>query len=174
MAITRRGNIFRCRDDGSSTPMKVAHTPGALKRFRKTPWRFQQTFATPLTDLDRFVASILSGVEGIDAAVVTIDGYVFEPKGLALLASQAAPAPDLGRDVSLSTDTRDEVFALLKASFGDWVDFLFIPQPRPFVIYADHDEYATFYAASKSNLNRVVGKLLEAGFRRMEGWHRDF
>ena len=153
--------------------MMAAHTPGSLKRFRRTPWRFQQTFQTPLAGLDRFVATIFSEAEEIESATVTIDKYAFEPTGLQSLVPQASPVLTLGPDVSLTAENREEVLELLKLSSGNWVDFLFVPQPKPFVIYADHDEFATFFAASKSNLNRATGKLIGAGFEEVEGYQRE-
>ena len=52
------------------------------KRFRKTPWKFQQTFKTPLKDLPNFVATILSRCPQRKGASITIDTVVFEPKHL--------------------------------------------------------------------------------------------
>jgi hypothetical protein len=46
--------------------------------------------------------------------------------------------------------------------------------PKRFVIYADHDEYITFYASSKSNLNAVAMPLKTAGFARVDDWSRTF
>jgi hypothetical protein len=37
------------------------------------------------------------------------------------------------------------------------------------VIYADHDEYTTFYASTKSNLNRIVAALSTDGFEQVTG-----
>jgi hypothetical protein len=42
-----------------------------------------------------------------------------------------------------------EIAPLLEAALGDWVDFLFVPVPKPFAIYADHDDYITLYANSR-------------------------
>jgi hypothetical protein len=69
---------------------------------------------------------------------------------------------------------REEVEELLIAALGDWVDFLFVPSPKPFVIYADHDEFITFYANTKSNLNRVGTALLARGFKVVEDYTREF
>ena len=66
----------------------------------------------------------------------------------------------------------EETHRLLIASFSDWVDFWFVPQPKSFAIYADHDEYTTFYASTKSNLARVVTPLLENGFKEVPGFER--
>ena len=67
----------------------------------------------------------------------------------------------------------DEVGALLQAALSDSVDFWFIPTPKPFVIYADHDEYTTFFANSKSNLNGIVDPLLKRGFESVD-YERSF
>lgn len=59
---------------------------------------------------------------------------------------------------------QQEVEDLLQAAFTDWFDFVFVPTPKPFVIYADHDEYTTFYANTRSNLNRVLTTMSAQGF----------
>jgi hypothetical protein len=48
------------------------------------------------------------------------------------------------RDASIFSTNPEEVPALLVSAFSDWSDFLFVPRPKPFVIYADHDEWVTF------------------------------
>ena len=148
--------------------MTLFATSGSLKRLRRVPWRFQQTFLTPLRNLQPFVATIISGREQIQGATVTIDSVVFEPKHLnALLASQSLP-PSLQRESAVEVTGHQHVGALLEAALGDWVDFWFIPTPKPFVIYADHDEYITFFANSKSNLNGVVEPLRKEGFEQVD------
>jgi hypothetical protein len=52
------------------------------------------------------------------------------------------------------------------------VDFLFIPTPKPFVIFADHDEYTTFYANTRSNLNRVAEPLSTLRVEEVLGYQR--
>ena len=73
--------------------MILSITSGSLKRLRRVPWRFQQTFRTPLRNLQPFASTTHnSGREQIQGATVTIDSVVFEPKNLnALLASQCLP-----------------------------------------------------------------------------------
>ena len=61
---------------------------------------------------------------------------------------------------------------LLQTAFTEWFDFLFVPTPMPFVIYADHDEYPTFYSNTRSNLNRVVTRLVAHGFEQLTGYSR--
>lgn len=145
--------------------MTLSATSGSLKRLRRVPWRFQRTFQTPLRNLQPFVATIISAREEIQGGRITIDSVVFEPKNLnTLLASQSFP-PSLQSESSIEAAGHQEVAALLEAALGDWVDFWFIPTPKPFVIYADHDEYTTFFANSKSNLNGVLEALLKRGFK---------
>ena len=67
---------------------------------------------------------------------------------------------------------RREAEELLQAAFTDWFDFIFVPTPKPFVIYADHDEYATFFANSKSNLTAVASALTASGFTPVANYTR--
>lgn len=77
-----------------------------------------------------------------------------------------ALAPRYDRGVTITAEGRAEVSALLCSTLADWIDFLFVPQPHSFSIYANHDEFATFYAHKRANLNLVTGPLLlAAGFK---------
>jgi hypothetical protein len=148
--------------------MILSSTSGALKRLRKVPWRFQQTFLTPLQNLRPFVVSIVSAPEPVQAGTVTLDSIVFEPRNLiAFLASCSLP-PSLRIESSLEAAGHEETAALLYAALCDSVDFWFVPTPKPFVIYADHDEYTTFFANSKSNLNGVTLPLIRQGFETVD------
>jgi hypothetical protein len=154
--------------------MTLSETPGSLKRFCRTPWRFQQTFHTPLQNLRPFVATIVSSQEKFQAGCVTLDHTVFEPKNLnALLARHSLPT-GFGRDWSIEANGPQEVADLLEAALGDWLDFTFVPTPKPVVLYADHDEYTTFYANTKSNLNSVVEALATRGFQKVPNYEREF
>jgi hypothetical protein len=152
--------------------MTVTETPGELNKFGRTPWRFQRTFQTPRKNLQPFVATIMAAMRQTETATVTLDEVVFEPKHLLALVAPTEKASPLQHDTTISAVGHEEVEALLAAALSDWVDFLFIPQPKPFVIYADHDEYTTFYAASRSNLNRVTAGLAAKGFKEIEGYTR--
>jgi hypothetical protein len=103
---------------------------------------------------------------------MTIDQVIFEPKNLINLLAMHSLPPQYGRDVAITADGKREAEGLLEAVLGDWVDFVFIPVPKPFVIYADHDEYITFYANTKSNLNRVAQLLTTAGFDSVRDYER--
>ena len=148
--------------------MKQSATPGSLKRLRRTPWRFQQTFSTPLRNLEPFVATIISAREELQGGTVTVDSVVFTPENLNTLLTSRSLSGSLQRDSSIEAAGHQEVGELLQAALGDWVDFWFVPTPKPFVIYADHDEYTTFFTNSKSNLNGVVEPLRKRGFETVD------
>src|SRR5215831_5054522 len=152
--------------------MVLSHDPGSLRKFRRTAWKFQQTFATPLQNLPAFVATIISAGRAVDSARLIVDHAAFPPKHLDALAARHKIAVRYGRDVVLKAENRQEVEESLLAALNDWIDFAFIPQPRSFVIYADHDEYATFYAQTRSNLNRITAALASGGFQVIEGYAR--
>ena len=152
--------------------MTVSDDPGSLQRFRRTLWKFQQTFATPLNDLARFVAVIIGASQALHGASLTVDQVVFEPKHLKAMALSCSIAARFGHGVSYTAQNREEAEALLLAGLGDWVDFTFIPKPSPFVIYADHDEYITFFASTRSNLNTVTLPLMQQGFTTIQEYER--
>ena len=154
--------------------MIISNTPGIVKKFKGTSWSFQTTFATPLKDLDNFVSTILSANAPFEESSVTIGQIVFEPKNLIALLSAHALPTEFQDDWSFTAKGKEQVYELLRAALSDWVDFLCVPTPKPFVIYADHDEYTTFYADTKSNLNRVADALLAKGFKQISNYERKF
>jgi hypothetical protein len=123
-------------------------------------WNEPSTFCHP--------SPKISAREQIQIGTITIDSVVFEPKNLnALLASQSLP-PSLQRESSIGAAGCEDVGVLLRAALSDWIDFWFIPTPKPIVIYADHDECTTFFANTKSNLNGVAEPLLKRGFKMVD------
>ena len=54
----------------------------AIKKVLKTPWRFQQTFHTPLKQLPQFVAAILEPLGECESGTVIIDLVVFPPTNI--------------------------------------------------------------------------------------------
>jgi hypothetical protein len=108
----------------------------------------------------------------LKSAFITIDEVVFEPKHLVALLGRYSLPHDFGPDCCITATGEGEVAQVLEAALSDWVDFSFVPTPKPFVVYADHDEYATFYANTKSNLNRVGEVLLRVGFDKVTGYER--
>jgi len=154
--------------------MTVSNTPGIIKKFKSTPWSCQMTFQTPLKKLEVFVPAILSANDRLKEASVTVDKYAFEPKNLQALMSRHMLSDPLTRDTTLTVEGHDHVSELLRTALSDWLDFAFVPVLKLFVIYADHDEYSTFYANTKSNLERIRSSLLSKGFKEVGNYKRNF
>ena len=152
--------------------MIVTHTPGAVKKFRRTPWRFQQTIEIPqgFSGVEGF-ASAIAAHGHIEEATVIIDEIIFDMERMTALCPAGAPLP-LTRESSLSA-TGNEVATLLATAFIDAPDFIFIPTPKPFVCYADHDNWITFYANTKSNLNHIIEPLTSLGYKLVKNWQRE-
>ena len=155
--------------------MIVAKNPGALKKFRRTPWRFQQTIQIPETEtLKDFIACILDHHGEMEEATATIENVVNGAGCLEKLGPAGEPV-ELQRDLSFQAESREEIAALLMAAFIDGPDFIFIPPPKPFMFmfYADNDYWITFYANTKSNLNHVILPLQAAGYKMIPNWQRE-
>ena len=153
--------------------MNLLENPAALKKFRRTAWKFQQTFETPLKDLKRFVSTIDQAAGPWRSASITIELVVFDPTHLIDLMNANSIPPRYQRGVSITAAGQEEIEALLEAALGDWVDFIFVPEPKSFAIYADHDEFTTFFAQNRSNLNRVVQALAGQGFKLEKEYRRE-
>jgi hypothetical protein len=152
--------------------MTLTQTPGALKRFRRTPWRFQQTVERPHADgLAAFVSTITAAHGHIEEATITLDQIVFRTERMTALCPPGSPLP-LVRESSISVRVED-VGALLVAAFMDGPDFIFIPSPKPFVFYADHDDWITFYTNTKSHLNHIIDPLASNGYKLVQSWQRE-
>jgi len=153
--------------------MELNENPGALKRFRRTVWKFQQTFETQLRNLPEFVSTILAACESLRSARVTLELVVFEPTTLIALLERYSLSPQYEPGVSVTAAGKEEIEALLCPVLADWIDFIFVPDPNSFSIYADHDEFATFYAHKRSNLNRITESLIGNSFRPVADYKRE-
>lgn len=152
--------------------MKLSTAPSnAVKRFRTSPFRFQKTFKAPLKRLPSFLNAIVSTSKA-QTATVTIQEVVFEPKHWIAFLTRYSLSPRYGKGVSVTAEGQHEILEMLEATFADWIDFLFAPTPKPFVVYADHDEYVTFYANTRSNLNRIAEVLAADGFEEIADFKR--
>jgi hypothetical protein len=67
--------------------MTVSLTLGALKKFRRTPWRFQQTVERPdASDSESFVSTIVAANGELQKGTLTIDEVVFNGSSLFTVA----------------------------------------------------------------------------------------
>ena len=150
---------------------RLSRRPKEIATFCGNPWRLQATFKTPLKELDRFVATLLKPVSA-ESAVLSLDLVVFEPKHLIALLNRSSIQVDDSWHLNLRAESQELVTELLVAALADWTDFVFIPSPPSFAIYADHDEYVTFYAKARANLKSLQTRLIAGGFKHIDGYIR--
>lgn len=158
--------------------MKLSETSDEIEQFRKKPFGHQRTFKTPLKDLPRFVATFLSPFK-LQSGVATIGLVVFEPKNLLALLARHSLSPEsvpakYFMHVTIAATAQEEVAPLLEAALGDRVDFTFVPSPLRFAIFADHDEYTTFFSNQEVDLSVLASTLLDNGFTEISGYTREF
>lgn len=116
--------------------------------------------------------AIVLAITELRGGSLTIDQAIFEPKELIELLRTNSVPTRYSHDTSFTLSNADEVASVLQVVFQGWIDFIFIPEPKTFAIYADHEEYATFFAHSRSNLNRVVSPLEMRGFKAVQNYAR--
>jgi hypothetical protein len=154
--------------------MIASRAPEVLDRFCKNPWEFQQTFETPLQNLRSFVTTIVSSWEPVQDASLIIDEVVFEPRDLNTMLAKYSLPLRYDRGVCLTAAAPEEIEELLHVVLSEWIDFLFVPNPQFLAIYADHDEFTTFYARDRANLERIASVLFQSGFKAHPEYQRRF
>ena len=152
--------------------MIVSQSAGAVKKFRRTPWRFQQTISSS-GDPEGLAATIVAAHGEMEEVIVTIDEVVFNTVRLSELLPDG-PTLQLGRDSAISASSPEEIQKLLVAAFDDGVDCICSPTPKPFVFYADHENWITFYANTKSNLNLIIEPMERAGYKLVKNRVREW
>ena len=135
------------------------------------PFPFQQTYATPLDDLQHFIETLLDPFE-VSRASVWIETLVFNPKELVWYLRGSGIHSNEGElnNSLLLAENRSEAATLLECILGQWADFAFLPTPREFVIYADHDEFTTVFTKSTEKLSSLRKHMKAEGFREVRDW----
>jgi hypothetical protein len=158
--------------------MQIVQTPGAIQRLRRSLGRshgqFQQTFVTPLKQLRVFTTVVLAAHAPIESGSVNLEQVVFTPKNLERLLLDHRLPLTYGEEWTITAGGPQESAALLRAVWGDWIDFYFTPAPKRYQIFADHDEYTTIFAAAMDDLARVATALTNAGFSPIDGYQRQW
>lgn len=149
----------------------VSERPEEIQRFRAQPWPFQQTFKTPLKDLSRFVSTFLTPL-GLEKGALSTDEVVFEPKDLLRLLADNSLSVEDQYHLTIHAAGKEAIADLLQAALGDWVDFVFVPSPEVIAIYADHDEYTTFYTREEKTLRNLTSGLEQSGFEAVLDYYR--
>ncbi|PYV99331.1 MAG: hypothetical protein DMG89_08255 [Acidobacteria bacterium] len=142
-----------------------------IRRFQTKPWPLQKTFKTPLKELNRFIATFLARFS-FEKGTLSTHQVVFEPKHLLqLLRNNSVTVSDHYRWTIVAAG-KEDIADLLQAALDDWVDFTFVPCPEVVAIYADHDEYTTFYTRDDATLNSLTSSLEAAGFETVLSYSR--
>jgi hypothetical protein len=137
--------------------------PEAIHQFRANPWPCQKTLVTPRQDMAKFLSALMTAFPA-NHGVAATDQVVFEPDNfLELLKARALAIENYWRFCAEASNSED-VAALLDAMLHDWIDFVFVPSPASFAIYADHDEYLTIYVPTSPALDRLTSELPMLGF----------
>jgi hypothetical protein len=153
--------------------VKIVPADGELNRLRRSVGtQEQRTFKTPLGELDSFVSSLLASDKSLESGSVLVAEVVFTPKHLEdLLARHDLPLT-YDHEHSIVAENATEAASLLGAALADWVDFYFEPVPKHFLLYADHDEYATLFAPRKGPVSALAARLEAQGFAEVSGYVR--
>jgi hypothetical protein len=152
--------------------MRLITSPNLSKLRRPIAAFDQRTFHTPLNDLPRFVDLLLAGKPEIATASVTVEQVVFTPEHLKkLLAGHQLPLQY--HDRAIVAEGHQQSADLLVAALSDSLDFYFVPEPKRFILYADHDEFTTLFAARKGMLSAIVDSLIGAGFQEESEYLRE-
>jgi hypothetical protein len=149
----------------------ISEPPGEIQRFREKPWPHQQTFKTPLKDLNRFISIFLAPFSFGEGALRT-DEVVFEPQNLLSLLAKNSLSVEDQYHFTIRAAGQPAIADLLEATLADWIDFVFVPSPEALAIYADHDEFTTFYAPDEMTLKNVTSKLAMSGFEPVPNYTR--
>ena len=121
---------------------------------------------------EKFVTTVVEADIRTAEATLVIDEVVFNTAEISKLCPSVSEDL-LGRDWMICAASKDEIRALMRAALYDGMDFICVPNPKPFVFYADHHNLITFYANNKSNLNLVIQPLDAAGFKIIDDWQRE-
>ena len=153
--------------------MKVSQVPGHISKLRRSPPQFQMTFSAEGERYGRFFSAITAALADTATATVTIALVDTGTPFLNKLLGMGDTAVTLERGTSIVAESHDEIEPLLDAAFRDGNDFLFVPMPKPFVIFED-DGFTTFFANSKSNLNLIAQELKTLGVEPIPDWQCRF
>lgn len=149
----------------------LSSIPDSIQRFRANPWSHQRTLVTPRDSMDQFLQVLLTAFP-VEHGAISTDQVVFEPDNVLEFVKSRGLALENIWTFGIEAEGMADVAALLHATLDDWIDFVFVPHPASFAIYADHDEYLTLYLPSGPDLNSVASQLELAGFKFVDDYVR--
>jgi hypothetical protein len=132
---------------------------------------YQVTFAVPPARATQFAGALHGAGAGAAGARLVVDAVVFPPKHLQDVLGHD-PEAWLEAETVIEAEP-GEADALLIAALQDWTDFWFVPIPGGFLLYGDHEEYATIFAHQRPVIARAADALRAAGFGEVDGYERE-
>lgn len=145
--------------------MKAELVPGARKACRRAAGQYQRTFVTPLSRAQLLSKLVLESAASTRSGLFYIETDVFTTERLEELLAENEISADRVEGLSITAEDRSECQSVLDAALADSVDFYFVPEPKPFLLYCDHDDYTTFFAHRKGPLSQLSEALSGGGFR---------
>jgi hypothetical protein len=137
--------------------------PPSIQQFRANAWPYQKSIVTPTKELTVFLEFLLLRLP-VEGGSLATDLVVFELRHvLALLDARGIPLRNKW-EFFAEAQGQEDVSALLQATLRDGPDFLFVPSPARFAIYADHDEYLTLFLPTAQALDHLIHQLEAAAF----------
>lgn len=145
--------------------MRAELVPGARKACRRAAGQYQRTFVAPLSRRQLLSKIVLDTAASTRSGLFYIETDVFATTRLEEVLVQSELSADRVEGLSITAEDRSECQSLLDAALADSVDFYFVPEPKPFLLYCDHDDYTTFFAHRKGPLSQLSEALSGEGFR---------
>jgi hypothetical protein len=132
---------------------------------RRRSWRRQTTCVTPLRRLPWYTATLVEQLLPFDQALLIIDKVVFdvppELEDLRRAAGETRPVHEAPGH--LFVNDAQGFRAALQAALSGWIDLRALFSPPTNALWADHDEYTTFFSESSGKVAEVRRVLIEDG-----------
>ena len=137
---------------------------------RRHAWKRQVTCVTPLKRLPWYTAALIQQLLPFDRALLIIDQVVFDlPPGLEKLRSAAAEQRPVHEAPGHAFEHDVEGFrGALESALSGWVDLRALFSPSKHALWADHDEYTTFFSESSGTVADVRRVLRDGGVKLVE------
>jgi hypothetical protein len=130
---------------------------------RRREWKHQTTCVTPLKRLPWYSAALVDQLRPFDHALLIIDQVVFDvPPELDALRLAAGEQRPVHEAPGHAFENDSEGFrAALEAALSGWIDLRALFSPSANALWADHDEYTTFFSESSGKIADVRRVLSE-------------
>ena len=140
---------------------------------RRRSWKRQTTCHTPLSRLPWFTAALVGQLLPFDRALLVVDAVVFDdpPELVAIRKAAGERRPLLVVPGHLFEDDAKGFRAALEVTLSGWVDFRVLFSPTSHALWADHDEYTTFFSKSPGKV-ADVRRMMEAGGVKLPEYER--